>query len=423
MTSAPSPLGDIPEPSSRTYVNIHGFQAFNAMSYTIALGSPLTLFARELGASASVIGLMAAFTPMLAMLQLLVAPHAAKVGYRPIVMQGWSSRVVSLILLCAMPFLAPILPREVSIAALVGSMFVFNLLRGFAAGSWLPWTTALIPRGSRARFLGRDRTFIAVATVAALGISGTILSGEHTALGYSAMFGLSFLAGAISLFFLGRIPPAPPQTSVAGEPVRSSIPWRAIFKDQAFMRYAIFSVGAQFTLAAATAFIVVFIRDEVGLGDGYIIQLGAVAQAIAMVTYWFGRKRLDAVGSKRYIGLSLAWWVIYFGAWFAMAGHLIPSAALVAPVIMIVNGLAGALNDLAGTRLLMNMSGDREGSSQYFAVQQTGSNLATGVSPILWGAALDAMAGGSVGRYLVFFGAEVALVIGLAVLLWKVKER
>ncbi|MBK8833840.1 MAG: hypothetical protein IPO29_02945 [Anaerolineae bacterium] len=60
----PLPLREIPELSRQTYVNIHSFQALNAISYTIALGSPLTLFARELGASASVLGLIVAFTPL-----------------------------------------------------------------------------------------------------------------------------------------------------------------------------------------------------------------------------------------------------------------------------------------------------------------------------------------------------------------------
>ena len=88
MAEDPAPLLEIPELSRKTYLTIHSFQALNAMSYTIALGSPLTLFARELGATASILGLIAAFTPLLAMLQLLVAPYAAKVGYRPVVMRG-----------------------------------------------------------------------------------------------------------------------------------------------------------------------------------------------------------------------------------------------------------------------------------------------------------------------------------------------
>ena len=159
MPEDPLPLREIPELSRKTYVNIHSFQALNAISYTIALGSPLTLFARELGATASVLGLIVAFTPLLAMLQLIVAPYAARVGYRPVVMRGWSGRVATLILMCILPWVAPLVSREVSIIAIVASMFIFNLLRGYAAGSWLPWMTALIPRGSRARFLTRDRTF------------------------------------------------------------------------------------------------------------------------------------------------------------------------------------------------------------------------------------------------------------------------
>ena len=423
MAEDPAPLLEIPELSRKTYLTIHSFQALNAMSYTIALGSPLTLFARELGATASILGLIAAFTPLLAMLQLLVAPYAAKVGYRPVVMRGWSGRVATLILLCALPWVAPLVSRELSVAAIVLSLFLFNLIRGYAAGSWLPWTAALIPRGSRARFLTRDRTFTAAAGVAALGISGTILSGERTAIGYSAMFALSFLAGAASLYFLNRIPPAPSVAGPAGETVRAVVPWRSILTNRGFMIYAAFGFGIQLVTAAANIFIIVFVREEVGLPDGFIIQIAAIAQGVSMLALWYGRRRIELRGSKRYIGFGLAWLVFYFAMWFAMAGRLVPSMLIVAPILMALHGLGFGLLDLAGTRMLMNMGGDRHGSSQFFAVYQTGANLATGFSPILWGIALDAMRGGSLNRYFVFFGAEIALVIVMGLVLTRVRER
>jgi len=419
----PLPLREIPELSRQTYVNIHSFQALNAISYTIALGSPLTLFARELGASASVLGLIVAFTPLLAMLQLIVAPYAARVGYRPVVMRGWTGRVSTLVLMCGLPWLAPLVSREVSIIAIVASMFVFNLLRGYAAGSWLPWMTALIPRGSRARFLTRDRTFTALSSVAALGVSGSILAGEHTALGYSVMFGLSFLAGGASLYFLNRIPRSPYVAGPTGQAIKPAVPWRTILRDRGFMTYAGFGFGVQLIAAAAGTFVIVFVREEIGLADGLILQLAAIGQGVSMLALWYGRRRLDLRGSKPFIALALGWLVFYFVMWLAMAGRIIPGALIVAPILMAAHGFGAGLLDLASTRMLMNMGGDRSGSSQYFSIYQAGSNLASGLAPLMWGLALDGMRGGAMNRYFVFFGAEIALVLIMALVLTRVRER
>ena len=423
MTEAQLNQPEIPELSQKAYLTIHSFQAFNAISYTIALGSPLTLFARDLGASATVLGLIAAFTPLLSILQLTVAPYAARTGYRSVAVGGWGGRVATLILLCALPWLGPLVPRDVSVAALVATLFLFSFLRGFAAGSWLPWMTALVPRGSRARFLTRDRTFTAVASVLALSVAGAILSGEHSALSYSGMFGVSFVAGIVSLYFLNRIPAAPRVIGSSGESIRAVVPWGSILKDPGFMRYAAYGFGMSLMGAAAGTFVVLFIREEVGLSDGAIVQLAAISQAVSMAALWYGRKRLDERGSKRYIFAGLTWLVVYFFVWLAMAGRVVPAVLIVAPIMMIVNGFVGGLLDLAGTRMLMNVCGDRPGSSQYFSVYQTLANLATGFSPILWGIALDAMRGGQLNRYFVFFGAEMALVVLLALVLTRVRER
>src|SRR5215471_13219752 len=46
------------------------FQGLNALSWQITLGAPAYLYAKSLGASATVIGVMAALTPLLTVTQL-----------------------------------------------------------------------------------------------------------------------------------------------------------------------------------------------------------------------------------------------------------------------------------------------------------------------------------------------------------------
>ncbi|MCW1969599.1 MAG: hypothetical protein KIH69_015925, partial [Anaerolineae bacterium] len=65
------------------------FMALNTASFQIALGSPLILFAREIGASALVLGFIAGLTPLLSTLQLPMASVARRIGYRNLMFRGW----------------------------------------------------------------------------------------------------------------------------------------------------------------------------------------------------------------------------------------------------------------------------------------------------------------------------------------------
>jgi hypothetical protein len=70
----------------------------------------------------------------------------------------------------------------------------------------------------------------------------------------------------------------------------------------------------------------------------------------------------------------------------------------------------------------MNTAGDRIGSAQFFAVYQVGISLAAGVSPLLWGAALDLLKNGTANRYVWFFGGQMTLTAVLLLLLRRVRE-
>ena len=186
--------------------NAYWFQAFNAVSWQICLGSPMILFARELGAPAAVLGLLAGLAPLTSILQLFVAPHAERIGYRNLMLRGWSSRVVTLLFLTALPLAAAVLPANTVIVLLVLIMTAFTSLRGIATCAWLPWITSIVPRSLRGNYLSRDRTYINLASVAALTISGLFLFNHENLSAYSIVFGISFLGGAVSLYFLNRVP-------------------------------------------------------------------------------------------------------------------------------------------------------------------------------------------------------------------------
>ena len=408
--------------------NAYLFQAFNAVSWQICLGSPLILFARELGAPAVVLGLLAGLAPLTSMLQLLVAPHAERIGYRKLLLSGWSARVTTLIFLTLLPLTAAVLPPATVIGLLIAIMFAFTSLRGVATVAWMPWMTAIVPRSLRGAYLSRDRTFISIASVAALALSGLILVDQDNMRAFSVVFGLSFLGGAVSLFFLNRVPEPPADTPAIQPHARTR--WRDLLRDGAFVRLLTFSAVVQLCVLSTATFVTIFVREEVGLPDGVILWLGAGAALVGILALHLLRSRADRFGSRTFLGVAFIWWTIYYLAWFLLAAHVVDAAWLIAPLLLLTAGFFAAMYELALTRLVMNTVGDRPDTTQYFALQSVIVSLIAGSAPILWGWLLDHLQDVqvNVGRleldgYAVFFGLQWLLLGVVLLALERVQER
>src|SRR5512137_160461 len=70
------------------------FAAFNALSFQIVLSSPMVLYAKSLGVSATVLGIIAGMMPLLVIFQIPAANHINRIGYKRFVLAGWTTRVL-----------------------------------------------------------------------------------------------------------------------------------------------------------------------------------------------------------------------------------------------------------------------------------------------------------------------------------------
>ncbi|MCX6967343.1 MAG: hypothetical protein NTZ46_06090, partial [Verrucomicrobia bacterium] len=134
--------------------NANWFSFYNAISFQIFLGPPLILYAKSLGASATMLGVLASLTPLLTVFQIPAAHHIHRFGYRRFVLAGWATRNLCVFAVVAIPLLT-FLGNGWKLALLLLLQFIFNLLRGIASGAWLPWLTEILPEEIRARFLSR----------------------------------------------------------------------------------------------------------------------------------------------------------------------------------------------------------------------------------------------------------------------------
>ena len=105
------------------------FATFNALSFQIILGSPMVLYARSLGASATVLGIISGMLPLLVIFQIPAANYLGRIGYKKFVQAGWSTRVIFIFAIACIPGMA-FLKAETKLALILFLLFIFNLSRG-----------------------------------------------------------------------------------------------------------------------------------------------------------------------------------------------------------------------------------------------------------------------------------------------------
>src|SRR6266550_94300 len=99
------------------------FATFNALSFQVVLGSPMILYAKSLGASATVLGVIAGMMPLLVIFQIPAASHINRVGYRRFVLGGWSIRVFFIFAMALVPLLGAFLNPANCLSLLLALLF------------------------------------------------------------------------------------------------------------------------------------------------------------------------------------------------------------------------------------------------------------------------------------------------------------
>jgi len=203
--------------------NAYLFSTFNALSYQIVLGSPMVLYAKTLGASATVLGIIIGMMPLLVIFQIPAASYIPRFGFKRFVFAGWGMRVMFIFAMALVPLTGAFLDAKNRLGLMLMLLFCFNLSRGISSCAWLPWITALVPAALRGRYLSRDQAVQNLASFFAFLVAAGCLAGESHALQFSVLFAYSAITGAISLSFLKRIPDAEMSEDVRGSKTR--VPW------------------------------------------------------------------------------------------------------------------------------------------------------------------------------------------------------
>src|SRR5215468_12253290 len=186
--------------------NAFVFSFFNALSFQIVLSSPMVLYARTLGASATVLGIIAGMMPLLVIFQIPAASYIPRLGFKRFVFAGWGTRVMFIFAMALVPLTGGFLDARNRLGLMLMLLFCFNLSRGISSCAWLPWITALVPPSLRGKYLVRDAAVQNMGSFLTFLVAAGCLAGESHSWQFAVLFAFSAINGAISLTFLKRIP-------------------------------------------------------------------------------------------------------------------------------------------------------------------------------------------------------------------------
>jgi len=365
--------------------NAHWFAFFNALTFQIVIGTPLILYAKSIGASSTVLGLLAAATPLMTLLQLPAAKYLPVFGYRRFVLLGWGARTVFSFFIALIPVLG-FLDRTTKLALLVFCILVFNMMRGAASAAWMPWIALLIPEEARARFLSRDQLFMFSGSLLAVLVSAFLIGGEVAAYEFSLVFLLSGLAGSVALYFIKKIPDvhAPDAVQQSSQPVH----WKTIFLYPPFLALLLFNILFVFEVGSLGVFTVQYLRDLPGFNDAVVLYISCLSFMGSLLVLPFVGGWLDRFGNKAVLFVSLLLFGTVILGWFSLAAGLLSPQSGVVLLINFLAGVAGAGFNVANSRMAFAIM-PQAGRDHFFALFSVITSLGLGASPVLWGISLD----------------------------------
>ncbi len=395
----------------------YGFVLMNAISFNIVLGAPVILYAKELGASATILGIISALTPLLTIFQIPAARYIEHLGYKRFMLFGWSIRVVFIFFLALIPLLG-FLDAPTKVALVLCALFMFNLFRGISSGAWLPWITEIIPESLRSRYLAMDHIFLHLGGFLSMILAGLILGGAPSAWQFAAIFLLGAVTGHASLIFIRRMPEgaSPDAVKRSGQ----QVPWKTIVFYPPFFTLVIFNLIFLACAGSLGVFSIAYLKTWPHFPESTVLYVSSFGWLGALITYPFIGPILDHTGSRPLLKFALLIMALFLLAWCAMAAHLLPTEPALIIFLNLIWGFAAANFNLANARLMMAVMPEM-GRSHFYAFFSVITSLGLAVVPIAWGLVIDAigiwslrLGSAELNRFSLYFAGVALCAVGAA---------
>jgi len=399
------------------------FSFFNALTWQVALGTPMVLMAEALGASSAVIGVMYAFVFLLTPVQIVSTSLLPKIGYKRMMLFGFGMRSLFLLPIIFLAWLAPEQGERWMVGVFVVSQFFFGFFRAMGSSAFLPWINAMLPERVRGRYFSTDQVASGIAGVGTLVFCAVSLAVLPPWRAFLLQYAVAFLGSWCSFAALARLPERGRPAALPLREVLSATP-RLVLGAGDFRRFLGLGVGVGVAVSAVPPFCAYYLKVVPGLAPSSIVFFTTIQYVGVIAGAALIRSRVDRFGPKPFFRLAMALHALVAAAWLALLrGWGVTVDWL--PAVYLVLGLAASCWFSATMKYLPQVV-PQETRTLAFSVHAGTISLASGLAPILWGLAIKGHGvtpSVNVGAFQVFFLFVIVLLGGLLPVVARLPDR
>ncbi len=400
------------------------FGFFNALTWQVGLGTPLVLFAQQLGATPLQVGLATSFVLLLTPIQILSTALLPRYGFKTVMLGGWGTRSLFLVVPIVLAALVPYWGVLGWMAhALVWSVFFFCLCRSVGAAAFNPWIYAIVPERARGRYFANDQFVSSIASVATLLVCAGLFALLPVFNALLVQYAIALTGSTLSFFALKKLPDGPRPVAISVASVVKSTP-RHIFAPGLFRTYLWIVVGYCVISTPIPAFVAYYLKAVPKFSLWEIIGFEVVRYFGVFLSAGVIRGRIDRVGAKPFLLISLALYVaVGIFWWLFLRSGFGGTPGVVVAYFLLGMGVAGWT--IANLGYLPKIVPDGE-RPLMVSIHGAVTSCLGGCAPIVWGWFLktpaDENGGGGEIDVAVFGWFFVSVVVSALVLSWLVKR-
>jgi len=356
------------------------------VSFTFA-GPVFILFLDQLGLGSAQMGFLLALIPFCGIVALFVAPLVTRYGYKRVFITFWGLRKLVFGLLLLTPAVLARFGSQGAFLWVAGVIFWFAICRAVAETGRYPWQQEVIPDSIRGKVSAVSSMSTTIAAILATTVAGLVIGAGVGLDRFMGLIAVGIVIGLLGVLAYSRMP----AETCGGHDGRGSGHLKGVQQALGDKNY-LFFLGA-LGLAAIGAdgvisFIPLFMKEEVGLGEGLVVLLSIGTYLGSLLTSYLWGWTADRYGSKPVMQFSLGLMLLLPVAWWLMPRHS-PASAPVAVGIAFVAGAATLGWQISWLRYLFVKATPRERKPSYMAVYYAWFGLASGLGPVLAGQILN----------------------------------
>lgn len=397
------------------------FGFFNALTWQIGIGTPMVLFAQQLGATAFQVGLAYSFVFLLTPVQVFATALLPRFGFKRVSLGGWGARSVFLAVPVWLALLAPETGRPWMVNTLIWSVFLFCLFRSIGAAAMTSWFYGFLPPGVRGRYFASDQMLSGIAGVGTLVACAALfaLLPIYTAL--LVQYAIALVGSTLSYYSLKRLPDVEKPGKISLGSVLRDTP-RHMFARSDFRSYLWCAV----TFAAITTSIPPFAAYYLAVAGqrspGEIMLFEVLRYSGVILGAFLIRGRIDAHGARPFFLAGLGLYAVVAVVWWVYLQQGMDGLSTLFAVYFLV-GLAAVCWNVANLHYLPQLVPADE-RALYVSIHGAVTSCLGGSAPILWGLFMrstgpDGSPGISTGVFQIYF---VVLLAGVGVLVVWVRR-